>query len=71
MPEYGFSQTRIFPYKRRDLDSILILENGGQRKPVFSHILRSALMELFMARSKIRLYTFQLLNVCFIFILNF
>ena len=31
MPEYGFSQTRIFPYKRRGLDSILILENEKTR----------------------------------------
>ena len=41
MPEYGFSLTRIFPYKERFVDSVLVPENTGQRKPVFWHILRS------------------------------
>ena len=42
MPEYGFSMTRILPYKDRIVGSVLIQENTGQRKPVFWHILRSA-----------------------------
>ena len=29
------SQTRTFPYKDRIVDSVLIRENAGQRKPVF------------------------------------
>ena len=42
MPEYQFSVTRIFLYKNRILDCVLlILENAGHNKPVFSHILRS------------------------------
>ena len=35
MREYGFSLTRILPYK----DSVLIWENVFQWKPLFSHIL--------------------------------
>ena len=42
MRECGFSLTRILPYKDRMVDSILIRENAGQYKPVFSHILCSA-----------------------------
>ena len=34
-PEFGFSPTRIFPYKNRIVDSVLIEENTDQRKPVF------------------------------------
>ena len=41
MREYGFSLTRIHPYKDKIYDSVLIQENTGQWKPVFSHILRS------------------------------
>ena len=39
MPEYGFSLTRIFPYKNSyfPVDSILIRENTDHRKPVFWH----------------------------------
>ena len=40
MPGYGFSQTRIFPYKDRIVDSVVIRENTGQRKPRFWHMLR-------------------------------
>ena len=32
MLEYGFSLTRIFPYKDRIVDFVLIRENTGQRK---------------------------------------
>ena len=39
--EYGFSQTHIFVDKDKMVDSVLIRENTGQKKPVFSHILRS------------------------------
>ena len=42
MPEYLFSLTRIFSYKDRIYDSVLMWENKGQRKPVLWHILRSA-----------------------------
>ena len=38
MSEYGFSLTRIFPYKDIIVDSIPIRENAGQRKPVLRHI---------------------------------
>ena len=41
MRECGFSLTRILPYKDRIYDSVLIRENTGQWKPVFSHILCS------------------------------
>ena len=35
MSEYGFSLTRIFSYKDRVVDTVLIRENTGQRKPIF------------------------------------
>ena len=41
MPEYGFSLTRIFPYKKKIEDFVLIQENVGQWKPVFLRILCS------------------------------
>ena len=41
MREYGFSLTHILPYRDRIVDSVLIRENTGQWKPVFSHILCS------------------------------
>ena len=41
MREYGFSLTRILPYKDKIYDSVLVRENTGQWKAVFSHILRS------------------------------
>ena len=40
MPEYGFSLTYIFRYQYRIVDSVFILKLAGQRKLVFSHILR-------------------------------
>ena len=40
MPEYGFSLTRIFPYKDRIYYALR--ENTGQRKPVCWYTLRSA-----------------------------
>ena len=40
MAEFGFSLTRIFPYKDRILDSVFLREYTGQRKPVFWYILR-------------------------------
>ena len=42
MQEHGFSLTRIFPYKDRIKDSVLIREYTGQRKPIFWDILRNA-----------------------------
>ena len=41
MPEYGFSLTRIFLYKDRIYNFVLIREDTGQRKPVFWNILCS------------------------------
>ena len=41
MPEYRFSLTRIFPYKDKIYDYVLIREDTGQRKPVFWNILCS------------------------------
>lgn len=41
MPEYEFSLSRDFLYKNIIVDFDLILENAGQRNPVFLHILRS------------------------------
>ena len=41
MPEYGFSLTRIFLYKDRIYNYVLIREDTGQRKPVFWNILCS------------------------------
>ena len=40
MPEDGFSLTRVFPYKDRIVNFVLIGENTSPRKPVFWHILR-------------------------------
>ena len=38
MREYGFSLTRILPYKDKAYDFVLIQENRGKWKPLFSHI---------------------------------
>ena len=38
MREYGFSLTRILPYKDKIVDFVLIRENSGQWKPLFSYI---------------------------------
>ena len=38
MSEYGFPVCRIFRCKDRTVDSVLIEENIGQRKPVFKQI---------------------------------
>ena len=46
MREYGFSLTSIFPYESRIVDSVLMQENAGKRKSVFSHILRSVTLYL-------------------------
>ena len=43
MPQCGFSLTRIFPYKGRIVDFVLIKENTLQRKPVFRHTTYSEL----------------------------
>ena len=37
--------TRIFPYNERIFDFVFIREHGGQRKPVFWHIVRSGSWE--------------------------
>ena len=42
MPEYWLSVSRIFPYKDRIVDYVLLREKTDQKKPVFLHILRSA-----------------------------
>ena len=36
MPEYEFSLTRIFPYKDRIIDYVLIQENTGKISPYSS-----------------------------------
>ena len=41
--DQGFSLTLILPYKDKIADFVLIRENKGQWKPVFSHILCSVL----------------------------
>ena len=41
MSQYGFSRTRIFPYKNRIFNSVLIRENAEQRKPVLVNFWRS------------------------------
>ena len=43
MTEWGFSLISIFPHDYRIRDSALIRKNTGQRKPLFRHILRSAM----------------------------
>ena len=43
MPDHGFSLTCIFPYKDRKLDSDLIRENAGYRRPDFWQILRNVI----------------------------
>ena len=43
MREYGFSMSRMFPCKDKIVDFVLIQENTGQRKPVFSQILCSVI----------------------------
>ena len=44
MSEYGFFLTRMFPYKDRIFDSVLIREYTSQRKPILLHILRNVEM---------------------------
>ena len=44
MQEYGFSLTRILPYRDKIYDFVLMWENTGQWKPVFSHILCSVIV---------------------------
>ena len=39
MSEYGFTLTRILPYKDRIYKSVLIRKKKGQCKPLFLHIL--------------------------------
>ena len=41
MWEYGFLLARNLPYNDRIYNSVLIWENTGQEKPIFSHILSS------------------------------
>ena len=48
MPECRFSLTRIFPYKGRLVDSVLIRESTGQKKHVFQRILCSVILRRFM-----------------------
>ena len=38
MLEYGFSITRIFPFRDKIYDSVLIGENKGQKNPEYSGI---------------------------------
>ena len=65
MREYRFSLTRILPYKDRVYDSVLIRENMGQWKPVFSHVLCSvsyviwSISRIGANRSNIRCNLFQ------------
>ena len=40
MLEYGFYLSRIFSYKDKIVDSVLIREKTGQRATIFLHILR-------------------------------
>ena len=50
MREYGFSLTRSLPYKNRIVDSVLLQENMGQGKTIFSHILCSERVILIQKR---------------------
>ena len=43
MLQYGFSQTHIFPYNDRIVNSDLIRGHLVQRKPLFYYILRNAI----------------------------
>ena len=53
MRKYRFLATRIFPYKNKGVDSVLIRENTGHWKAVFSHILCSDIFgELFTCQVK-------------------
>ena len=47
MQGYGFSMTRILPYKDKIYNFVLTRENTGQWKPVFSHILCSDIFNSF------------------------
>ena len=53
MQECRFSLTRILPHKHRIVDSVLIRENAGQLKPIFSHILCSAFWKSYQILGKI------------------
>ena len=48
MPEYEFSLIRIFPYKDKIVDPVLIEKKTGQRKTVFWHTFHS---DIFVQKS--------------------
>ena len=58
MREYGLSLTRIFPYKDTIVDSIILRDNKGQQKTVFSHNLHSVKKDSLKKKGKE--------NVCFL-----
>ena len=62
MPEHEFSLTRLFRYKDRIYDSVLIRENTSQRKPEFSHILGSIISESPVNSFKLKIHFECLLN---------
>ena len=49
MAEYGFSLTRIFTYKDRIYDSVLILENTGQ-KNAYLDVFHTAIIILYASQ---------------------
>ena len=51
MPEYRFSMTRRFSYKDKIVDSVLMWEYTGQRKPVFWHISNGAYWKKYWKRT--------------------
>ena len=63
MPEYGFCLNRIFPYKDRIVNSVLIKENTGQRKPVFWHISLSVKFDSYVNLDSTTRLLFC--NICF------
>ena len=48
MLEYRFPLTRIFSYKNRFLDSVLLSEYTGDRKPVFWHFWEQRIYTYYM-----------------------
>ena len=59
MWEYGCSLTRIFLFKDKIVDSVLIRGSTVRRKPVFSHILQSVRKKTF-GSLKLILYSLNL-----------
>ena len=66
MQEYGFSLTRILPYKDRIVNFVLIQDNAGQWKAVFLHILYSVIVlvqHIMMFECTVKILLWNVINL--------